>query len=138
MIRFLIRIALNSLTFMYVLPLIRGIHFHGGWASAAGLAIFFSIMLWAVEGLVFLVCALLTVSTFGLGLLVVVPFWIFGFWLLPALTLKLVSDFMPNTLVVGGWLPAILGGFVLLIISTITSGPKRLHSVFGGGKKSPG
>jgi len=125
MIRFLVRTALGAAAFFYVLPHIEGISFHGGWVSAIGLAIFFSLMLWGVETLLFLVSALLTFSTLGLALLVIVPLWLLGFWLIPALALKLLADFMPNTLEVTGWWPAILGGLILLVIMIVTKGKKQ-------------
>lgn len=125
MIRFLVRTALGAAAFFYVLPHIEGIRFHGGWVSAIGLAIFFSLMLWGVETLLFLLSALLTFSTLGLALLVIVPLWLLGFWLIPAVALKLLADFMPNTLEVAGWWPAILGGLILLVIMIVTKGKKE-------------
>lgn len=124
MIRFLLRTALGALAFIYLLPLINGVSFHGGWVSAIGLAIFFSLMLWGVETLMLLLSAVLTVTTLGLALVVIVPVWLLGFWLLPAIALKLLAEFMPNTLTISGWLPAILAGLVLLVISIVTGGKK--------------
>jgi uncharacterized membrane protein YvlD (DUF360 family) len=128
MIRFLVRTALGALAFYYLLPHIDGIQFHGGWTSAAGLAIFFSLMLWGVETVLFLLSALLTISTLGLALLVIVPLWLVGFWLIPAIALKLLADFMPNTLTVSGWLPATIGGLILLVISILTKAKKPLRA----------
>lgn len=130
MVRFLVRTLLKVLAFMYVLPHIHGIQFHGTWVSALILSVFFTIMLWAVEALVFLLAALLTVSTFGLALLFLIPCWVLGFWLLPAVALKLLADLMPHTLVVAGWIPALLGGLVLLVVSLITVRQKRWRSIF--------
>lgn len=50
------------------------------------------------------------------------PVWIVGFWILPAVALRLVSDFMPGYLQVSGWIPAILGSLVLMLIGMVTSG----------------
>ena len=127
MIRFLVRTALEAVAFYYLLPRIDGISFHGGWMSAIGLALFFSFMLWGVEALLFLLSAILTISTLGLALLVIVPLWLLGFWLIPAIALKLLADFMPNTLTVSGWLPATIGGLILLVISILTKGKKPSH-----------
>lgn len=71
-----------------------------------------------------LLSAVLTVTTLGLALVVIVPVWLLGFWLLPAIALKLLAEFMPNTLTISGWLPAILAGLVLLVISIVTGGKK--------------
>jgi uncharacterized membrane protein YvlD (DUF360 family) len=129
MIQFAVRLALKAAAFMILLPHVQGIQFNGGLASALGLAVFFSFMLWAVEALVLFLATVLTVSTFGLALVIIVPLWLLGSWLLPAVALKLVADFMPNTLTVTGWIPAILGGLVLMIIGTVTGDTKRLQSI---------
>ncbi len=71
--------------------------------------------------------ALWTVSTLGLALLVIIPLWILGFWILPALALLLVSDMMPNTLTIVGWLPATFGGLVMLVIGMITGTITRVR-----------
>lgn len=118
--RLLIRIVLKALAFMFLLPLIPGISIHGNFLVAVCLALFFSLMTWLVEIIAMALAAYLTISTLGLALLVLIPMWILGFWLLPAVALKLVGDFMPNYLMVAGWVPAILGGLVLLVIGMIT------------------
>lgn len=119
---FLIRVILKALAVMYLLPMIDGIHFKGGFLAALGLALLFSIMLRVVELIALAVAAYLTVTTLGLALLLLIPLWILGFWILPAVTLKLVADFMPQWLTVAGWGPAILGGLVLLVIGILTGG----------------
>jgi uncharacterized membrane protein YvlD (DUF360 family) len=127
MLRYLIRIAFKALIFMYVLPLIPGIDFHGNFKAAFGLAIIFSLILWAVEAVSVALAALWTVSTLGLALLIIIPLWILGFWILPALALLLVSDTMPTTLTITGWLPAILGGLVMLIVGILTGTITRVR-----------
>lgn len=127
MLRFFIRIALKALTFVYVLPLIPGIKFHGHFLSALILAVGFSSILWAVEALSVTLATLWTISTLGLALLFVIPLWLLGFWILPALALLLISDLMPNTLTITGWLPAILGGLVMLVIGMITGTIASIH-----------
>jgi hypothetical protein len=112
---------------MYILPSIPGIHFHGHFMAALGLAIAFSLILWAVEAFSVAVAAFWTVSTLGIALLIIIPLWILGFWILPALALLLVSDMMPNTLTISGWLPAILGGLVMLVIGLITGTITRIR-----------
>jgi hypothetical protein len=72
------------------------------------------------------VSAILAFGTLGLALLFLVPMWLFGFWLLPAVALKLLAGLMPSYLTVSGWTPAILGGLIMLIIGIVTSGnPNR-------------
>ena len=122
MVRLLIRVVLSALAFIYVLPMISGIQFHGGLVAAMGMALFFGIMVWLVDAAAIALSALITVGTLGLALLWLIPLWLLGFWILPAVALKLVSDFMPSYLSVTGWIPAILGSLVLMFISLITSG----------------
>lgn len=120
--RFLIRLALKALAFIYILPMIAGIQFHGGFLAALGLALLFSLLLWGVEIAAMAVSAYMTVTTLGLALLVLIPLWILGFWLLPAFALKLVADFMPQYLSVASWTPAVLGGLLMMVVSMVTGG----------------
>lgn len=119
--RLLIRIALEALAFMMILPMIPGIQVHGSFGAALGLAIFFSVMQWIVEIVAMAISAYMTVTTLGLALLFLIPMWIIGFWLLPGLALKLVADFLPQYLTVHGLIAAALGGLVLMVINTVTA-----------------
>lgn len=125
----LFKLLLSALAFAYLLPMIPGINFHGGFFMAILISIVFGIMLWAVDLAAIALSAILTVTSLGLALLWLIPLWIFGFWLLPAVALKLVSDFMPTTLSISGWLPAIFGGLVMMFIGMVTS-----HIPKGGGR----
>lgn len=119
---FLIRLALKAAAFVFLLPMIGGIAFHGSFIGALCLAIAFSLMLWGVEVGAMALSAYLTVMTFGVALLVLVPAWLLGFWLLPAFALKLVADLMPQYFSVAGWGPAILGGLLMMVVSMVTGG----------------
>lgn len=119
--QFLIRLLIRALAFMLLLPMVPGIHFHGNLLMAFLLAFFFGLMQLVVELVAIALSAYLAISTLGLGLLVLIPAWVLGFWLLPAIALKLVSDFVPQYLSVAGWVPAILGGLVLMLIGMVTS-----------------
>lgn len=127
MIRAIVRFLLAGAAFAYVLPLIPGIDFHGNFGAAIGAALVFSIVGWLVDLLAKVLSALWAIGTMGLALLVLIPLWILGFWLLPAVTLKLVADMMPAHLTVSGWIPAIEGGLVMMIIGALTA--------FGGRSK---
>jgi len=107
---------------MFVLPMINGIQFHGNFIQAIGIGAFFAIMLWLVGGAAELLTGVFAIGTLGLALLILVPMWVFGFWLLPAVALKLVADFMPAYLAVSGWGPAILGGLVMLFVNLLSGG----------------
>lgn len=121
MLRLIVRIFLSALAFIYVLPMIQGISFHGNFMAAVGISIIFAVMLTVVELLALAISAVLTVSTLGLALLWLIPLWILGFWVLPAVALMLVADFMPTYLTVSGWIPAILAGLVMMSVGMATS-----------------
>jgi uncharacterized membrane protein YvlD (DUF360 family) len=117
----LVRLLIKALAFVFLLPMVPGIHMHGGFMVAVGLAIFFSVMQWVVELVAMALSAYLAISTLGMALLLLIPMWLLGFWLLPAMALKLVADFMPEYLAVSGWMPAVLGGLILFVVGMITT-----------------
>jgi uncharacterized membrane protein YvlD (DUF360 family) len=119
--RFVVRTLLTTIAFLWILPGMHGIHFHGGLLQALMLSLIFGIMLWLVEAIAVALSALVAVSSFGLALLWLIPFWILGFWFLPAVALMAVSDIMPEYLYITGWSSAIVGGLILLIISLATT-----------------
>lgn len=126
MIRIIVRLLLTAIAFAFVLPIIPGIDFHGNMTVAFSMAILFAIMSWIVDIAAVLISAVLAISTLGMALLWLLPLWILGFWLLPAVTLMLVSNAMPSYLSVQGWVPAALGGLVMLVVGAVTSSvPKR-------------
>lgn len=128
MLRFILKLVFTALAFTSVLPLIPGIDFHGNFMAALLLAFFFGIFLWLVDLLAMTISTMLTIGSLGLALLILVPLWIFGFWLLPAVALKLLAGAFPDYLTIVGWLPAILGGLVMLFIGVLTSSFKALFS----------
>src|SRR5271156_2130842 len=125
MTRYLIRLALIACAFYFLFPMIHGIQFHGNFAHALLAGVVFAFLGWVVESIAIAVTALLAVGTLGLALLILVPIWLLGFWLLPAVVLKFVADIMPNTLAFTGWEPAIWGGLIMLCIGIATSGHVR-------------
>jgi uncharacterized membrane protein YvlD (DUF360 family) len=120
MIKFIIRVCLTAAIFMFVLPQIPGIHFHGHFSTALLMSIAFGIASFLVDLITMAISTMLTISTLGLALLVLIPLWAIGFWILPAVALKFTADFMPANLTVDGWMPAILGGLVLLVVNAAT------------------
>lgn len=127
MLRLFARLILTALAFVAVLPFVPGITFHGTFFQALMLAIMFSLILWLVDVVAIALSAAAAIGTLGLALLWLVPLWILGFWLLPV-ALKVVSDVMPSYLVIHGWLPAIVGGLIMLLIGMITSGSFWRHA----------
>jgi len=136
MFKLLIRVLLFALAFLFVLPHINGIQFHGNFMEAVGLGAAFALMSWLVGRVAGWLTAVLAIGTLGLGLLVLVPLWLFGFWLLPVFALKLVAAVLPAYLTVSGWGPAILGGLVMLVISIFTAERKQASSNSGSGNEN--
>ncbi len=120
---YLMRLALISIAFYFIFPMIPGIQFHGNFLHAIGVGVFFAFLGWVVESLAIALSAILTIGTFGMALLVLIPAWLFGFFLLPAFVLRYLADIMPGSLSFTGWEPAIWGGLVMLVIGIATSGP---------------
>jgi uncharacterized membrane protein YvlD (DUF360 family) len=137
MLKFLLKTIATALAFIYILPALPGIEFKGGFIDAAILAIVFACLLWVVEALAMMIATVWTISTLGLALLILIPLWIFGFWLFPALALELVAFVAPDHLTVHGFLPPILGGLTMMVISMLTGGLsatiKCLNKVRGRG-----
>jgi len=122
MINFLIRVTLLACVFYFAFPRIHGIEFHGTFLHAAVVGLVFAFVGWALESLAIAATAIMAIGTLGLALIVLVPAWILGFWILPAIALKLVAQFMPASLTIDGWMPAIWGGLVMLAVGLITGG----------------
>lgn len=120
--RYIIRLVLSACAFYFLFPVIPGVQFHGTFIHALLAGALFAFIGWIVEFLAIAVSALLTITTLGMALIVLIPAWLFGFWLIPAVILRIVADFMPATLTFSGWLPAIGGGLLMLVIGMITGG----------------
>ncbi len=120
--RYLIRLVLIASAFYFIFPMIHGIEFHGNFLHALGAGVVFAFLGWVIESLAIAISAILTIGTLGMAMLILVPAWLLGFWLLPALVLRYVADIMPATLSFTGWEPAIWGGLVMLVIGIATSG----------------
>jgi uncharacterized membrane protein YvlD (DUF360 family) len=122
MTRHLIRLVLIAGSFYFLFPMIPGVQFHGNFMYALLAGVLFAVLGWIVESIAIALSTILAIGTLGLALIVLVPAWLLGFWLLPAVALRLVADFMPSTLAFSGWMPAIWGGLVMLCIGIVTSG----------------
>ncbi|HEY9778339.1 MAG TPA: hypothetical protein V6C81_31545 [Planktothrix sp.] len=120
--RYFLRLVLTACAFEFLFPKIPGVAFHGSFVHALFVGALFAFVGWLVELIALTISTIMTIGTLGLALIVLVPAWFIGFWLLPAFVLKLVANFMPNTLAFSGWTPALLGGLIMLCIGVITSG----------------
>ena len=125
MARLLIRVALFALAIMFALPIINGIQFHGNFVEAIGLGAAFTLLSWFVARVAAWVSGFLAVVTLGIGLLIIVPLWLLGFWALPGIALKLMADMLPAYLTVASWKAALIGGVVMFFINLFTAEPKK-------------
>lgn len=119
--KLMMRLLLTAFAFTAVLPMIHGINFHGNFVVALMLSAVFAMLLWAVEAVAKTLAAVFTITSFGLALLWIIPVWILGFWMLPAVALMLTADIMPRALSVHGFVPAAMAGLVMLVIGMLTS-----------------
>jgi uncharacterized membrane protein YvlD (DUF360 family) len=121
MLLFFVRILLTAAAFTFILPMIKGIDFHGNFWIAVLAAVLFGIVAWLVDLLVMLLSAFFTITSFGLALLWLIPVWIVGYFLFPAVALKGVAHLMPTHITVDSWIAAAQGGLVMLLIGICTN-----------------
>jgi hypothetical protein len=122
MTRFLIRLLLIASAFYFVFPEIPGVTFHGTFVHAAVAGLVFVVVAWVVELVAIAISAMLAVGTLGLALVILIPAWLLGFWILPAVGLKYLAMMMPETLSFTGWTPVLYASLPMLVIGVITSG----------------
>jgi hypothetical protein len=122
---YFIRLVLIAGAMYFLFPHISGVEFHGSFVHALLAGALFAFLGWLVEFAAIALSAVLTIGTLGMALIVLLPAWLFGFWLLPAAVLRLVANFMPQTLSFEGWIPAIWGGLIMLVIGILTGGNAR-------------
>lgn len=138
--RILLRVLLMSAALLFVFPVVTSVVFHGTIPEALLLAAIVT----AVNAGLFLVfdaserginALVRTRLSFVLALVVLVPTWILGFWVLPGLVLLAASLVVPQLLTVGGVGGIIGSGFITYLITYATNGYsyKRKASRCGNG-----
>ncbi len=115
-------LAADSKRFYFVFPEIPGVTFHGTFVHAAVAGLVFVVVAWVVELVAIAISAMLAVGTLGLALVILIPAWLLGFWILPAVGLKYLAVMMPETLSFTGWTPVLYASLPMLVIGVITSG----------------
>ena len=114
----IIQILINAALITFLFPRFKGFKFDGHFGHGLLYALGLELMgiLFAM-GLMFFALA-----TLGLGLIVLVPLLLLGFWLISAIELKMLAFFFPQRLAIDGWLPAILAGLCLMVVSMLLGG----------------
>jgi len=95
--------------------------FCGSALTAILFVLFYGVMLCCVDKAAGGLSAVVTVSPARRALLWRILLWVVGFWLLPAVTLKVLADLMPTCLSISGWTPAILCGLVIMCIGWLAN-----------------
>jgi uncharacterized membrane protein YvlD (DUF360 family) len=118
MIRFAIRTLLTAFVLVHIAPMIHGAHFTGSfWPDG----VVYGLLLAVVAHVLKLLVSAFTVGTAFIGLIVLIPAAIFGFWLVPAIELRVLAHYFPQHLSFSGWGSAILVGLVLLVVNIVSA-----------------
>ncbi|MBS1995937.1 MAG: hypothetical protein JSS86_06485 [Cyanobacteria bacterium SZAS LIN-2] len=113
MTKLALRVLLTAFFLVFVLPLVPGAHFTGGfWPEGVAYGVLMAAVTWAFG----IAIAFFTIGTLGLGAILL----IFGFWLIPAMQLQLLAYYFPQNLAFDSWGSAILAGLVMMVINILT------------------
>jgi putative membrane protein len=112
LIHILTRIAVNAVALAVTAYLLPGIHLVGDWLpTLVVVAVVFGLVNAVVKPLVALLTCPLVILSLGLFVLVI-----------NGLMLRLTATLSGGRLVVDGWIPAILGGIVMALVSMALEG----------------
>ncbi len=119
MIRILINAVITAAFFCFVCPeFVGGVQFHGDFFPTAILyGAAFSVVSFLVGAGILLAEGAFTLATKGLGLLVLIPLNVFGFWLLPAVQIEAMAHYFPAHFTVSSWGAAIWAGLLLMVVN---------------------
>jgi hypothetical protein len=123
MLRYIVRILLTAAVFCYIYPKYdTGVVFHGAfWPTGVLYAAGFSLVAALFSFLLGLALDAFAIVTLGIGVLIIVPAYIVGFWLIPACQLQVFAHYFPQHLTVLGWKAAAIGGLWLLLVNFVSS-----------------
>ncbi len=107
------RIIIMALLFAYAFPaIVPGVAIHGGfWPQGIVCGALFT----GVSVVVGLLAAVIGLSTFGIGLIVLVVLQMF----IPAVTLQLTSFWFPERLTVASWEAAVVAGLCIWLVNHV-------------------
>lgn len=123
MVRFIVRIFLTAILFCFICPKIAsGVQFHGQfWPDGVLYAAVFAVVAYLVTLGIKLAETVFSLATLGLGLLIVIPLNLLGWWLVPAIQLQVFSSYYPEQFSVAGWGSAIWVGLLLMVVNGMTA-----------------
>jgi uncharacterized membrane protein YvlD (DUF360 family) len=114
------KFVLASTALMSLLPLIRGIDVKGTTALLV-MALTLSILIWATDQWTSGMSQAWTDHGSKQCLKKLIPIWLAGFFVVPAILIKVSGSIYPGIINVSGWQPAVFGGLVVLLISLMIS-----------------
>lgn len=122
MLRIAVNVVLTAVLFCFIFPkFATGVQFHGEfWPEGVIYAAIFTVIAAAVVWVIRAFIKLTAVATLGAALLLTIPAVLLGFWLVPALQLKIFALYFPEHLHVDSWGSAIWGGFLLMIVNYLS------------------
>lgn len=122
MSRYLLRLVLITGIFYFIFPQIPGVHAQGSFTLAFLIGILLSLLGTFVEYAAIAFSCRLKKKTFRSALTLLIPSWIFGFGVLPVFSLLWLSFLIAPEFNFDGWMPAIMGGVLVLSVGVITGG----------------
>lgn len=109
-------ILANGFLIAYLFPKLKGFNFTGKfWPEGILYALGLELTALVVNLLVMVV----VIMTFGLAIIPLAFFMIFGFWLVNAIYLKVLAHWFPQYLRIDGWAPAIIAGLILMVVGML-------------------
>lgn len=130
--KFFANLIITALLLCFVFPAVTdgGVQFHGSfWPTGVLYAFIFGIVSTLTTLGIFLATGVITIATRGLALLAIVPAFILGFWLLPAVQLQVFAHYFPAHFTVSSWGAAIVAGFVMMVVNMVLSGKENAEAL---------
>lgn len=122
LMRFVVNALLTAVLFCFVYPqFASGVQFHGQfWPEGVLYAGVFSLLATAIILVLRALIKAFALYTLGIGMLIVGPLLLFGFWLIPAIQLQVFALYFPAHFTVASWGSAIWAGFLLMVVNILT------------------
>ena len=116
--RFLLTVLLSTAIVCLVFPHVAGVSFAGGILAACGFALATAGTAAFMKTVGRALTLTLRITTVLPAVLVLLPVWLLGVWLLPALELKMFAAAFPQAISFQGW-GALLSASALLLAPTV-------------------
>jgi len=130
MLKFALRVLLTAVAFSFIFPkLTPGVAIAGQfWPEGIIAALVFAVTAYIIGVVINLAATAFAIGTLGFGLLLIVPLYLLGFWLIPAIQLQVAASWFSEIFTVSSWWSAIGAGLILMIINAMTASYSRSSS----------